>query len=196
MPAKLWLRRAVTSGYTLLEVMTVAAIIGVLAAAATPGFFRFVDNQRLKTASDRAFLAIRDAQTQAIRERERHQVSFRNVTSGSDTISQWAVHPAADDPNTDFVPAGVNWQDFDSGIQIFVPETTLCEDSGPVVNCNGSLRVWRIIFNYRGEIDIATTGVANRKIVFAARSNGNQRCIFQSSLIGHLRTATGTENCD
>lgn len=135
---------------------------GVLAAIAAPSWIAFKDRQTLNTAQDAVFLAMRDAQTQALQTKGTWQASFRENQS----VVQFAIHSAKADPNT------AAWQSLDPAVRLDT-ETTLRESGG----------VRRIQFNYRGHVN----GQLGRVTLSSKNGGTTKRCVITSTLLGALR---------
>ncbi|MCS7030851.1 MAG: prepilin-type N-terminal cleavage/methylation domain-containing protein [Gloeomargarita sp. SKYG116] len=65
-------------GFTLVEVVVIAVIIGILAAIAAPSWLAILTRQRLYNARANALDKIREAQSQAIRTSRPWEVCFRD----------------------------------------------------------------------------------------------------------------------
>ncbi len=154
-----------TSGYTLLELLSVLFIIGILSAIAAPSWLTFLDVQRLNTGQSQIHRALEEAKSNAKRDKMTWQVSFRQQSN----VAQWLVHPQS---NT--IPTN-NWNSLDSAIEIDEAETTFVQSNG----------IWRVQFNYKGNLN----GQLGR-VTFVARQGGKaKRCVITSTLIGAIRTA-------
>ncbi|MBW4559889.1 MAG: type II secretion system GspH family protein [Mojavia pulchra JT2-VF2] len=154
-----------SSGFTLLETLTVILMIGILSAIAAPSWLTVVDTQRLKTAQSEVYSAMRQAQSQAKKEKLAWQTSFRN----NNGIVQWAVHPASVNP------ANANWNNLDANVRLD-EETTLQQSGG----------VRRIQFDYMGNVDKPPLG----RITLSSKHGGRaKRCVFVSTILGAMRTS-------
>ncbi|MGH8002288.1 MAG: GspH/FimT family pseudopilin [Brasilonema sp.] len=152
------------NGFTLLELLVSIVIIGILAAITVPSWLSFVDIQRLKTAQNEVYLAIRQAQSQAIKNKLTWQVSFRKQNG----IVQWAVHPALVTKN----PTDDIWNNLDPNVYLDA-ETTLQQiNSG------------HIQFDNRGNVIPPF-----RRITLSSKYGGKaKRCVYISTFLGAMRT--------
>ncbi|MBW4635852.1 MAG: GspH/FimT family pseudopilin [Iphinoe sp. HA4291-MV1] len=154
-----------SSGFTLLEILVSIVIISILAAIIAPSWLAFVDTQRLKTAQDEVYFAIRQAQSQATKNKLTWQVSFREQNG----IVQWAVHPDA------IKPADAIWNNLDTNVRLDA-ETTLQE-------ANDGVR--QIKFDDRGNIRKPPFG----RVTLSSKYGGKtKRCVYISTFLGAMRT--------
>lgn len=155
----------------MLEVLVSILIIGILAAITVPSWLGFVNTQRLKTAQDEVYLATRQAQRQAIKNKLDWKVSFREQNG----IVQWAVHPA-----TIIKPADNLWKNLDPNVRLD-PETTL----------KPSNDITQIESDYRG--NLTPLG----RITLSSKNGGKaKRCVYISTILGAMRTAKEQDTPD
>ena len=152
-------------GFTLLETLVTVMLIGILGAIALPTWLTFLDTYRLKTSLDQVYWAMREAQSNAKRDKLTWQASFRDKNG----VVQWAVHPAT------LYPDLAQWHNLESEVQLD-SETTLEPAYG----------VREIQFDYLGSVLKPPLG----RITLSSRRGGKaKRCVFVSTILGALRTA-------
>jgi prepilin-type N-terminal cleavage/methylation domain-containing protein len=76
-----------SKGFTLIEMMIAVAIIATMAAIATPGFVRWNENQRVKSAGQSMAAAFTLAHGEAIRTGNLHIVFFQTDAQGNTLIA-------------------------------------------------------------------------------------------------------------
>jgi prepilin-type N-terminal cleavage/methylation domain-containing protein len=74
-------RKTETSGFTMLEILVVVIIIGVLAAIAGPNWLAFNNRQKINSATNSVFTALRGAQSQAKKDNRPRYVTFNTATN-------------------------------------------------------------------------------------------------------------------
>jgi prepilin-type N-terminal cleavage/methylation domain-containing protein len=153
------------SGFTFIEMMTALLMIGILSAIAAPNWFALIKTQHLKIAQDQVYRAMREAQSQAKKEKLTYHASFREENNNV----QWAVHPATIDPSN------AKWNDLDASVQLDVVESTLQLSNG----------VRRVRFDHIGGV---TPPLG--KITLSSKPGGTaKRCVIVSTILGAMRTA-------
>ncbi len=144
--------------------LVVILMVGILSAIAVPSWLSFIQTRRLNVAQDQVYRSIREAQSQAKKDKLPWQTSVREVNN----IAQWAVHPAT------ITPANASWNSLDQQIKID-SETTTLSSSG----------LWEAKFDYQGNVTPPL-----KHITLSARDGGSsKRCVYISTILGSLRTA-------
>ena len=150
-------------GFTLLEFMTVVAIVAILMGIAAPSWIRFLDTQRLISAQNVVYQGIQQAQTKAQQTHSEWQFSIREV---NDSV-EWSVHP-----RTTFSNVG-QWESLGNRVVQIDSETTL--------QLFGGGRTVR--FDQKGNV-VSQLG---RVTLSSLRVKDVKRCVYVSTLIGALR---------
>jgi len=75
------IRRKKISGFTLVQLMVVMAVMGVTASIALPGFMRFAPRMRLKSAARGIVSDMQMARTKSLKERSTWAIQFDTGTS-------------------------------------------------------------------------------------------------------------------
>jgi type II secretory pathway pseudopilin PulG len=154
------------AGFTLLENIILITMIGILSAIALPNWIAFVERQRLNTAQNQVYLALRSAQSEAKRTKVTWQTSIREHNG----IVQWAIHPATASHTT------AHWNSLDSSIQLDQETTFKLLSTG----------IRRVEFGFMGEVKTVPFG----RFTLSSKKGGKiKRCVFVSTLLGALRTA-------
>lgn len=172
------LRRNPIAGFTMVELLSVVATIGVVSAIATPSWQTFVNNQQLNTAQERAYYGLREAQSQAKLTKSNWQMSIRETTVDGKAIAQWTIHPV--------YPANINLHQL-SNWQNFNPEITIDPDHSTLYRYPSGVNqgIWRMQFNHQGH----PNGQLGRVTLSPRKTKTSKhRCVFTSTLIGSLRT--------
>ncbi|MBO1055262.1 MAG: prepilin-type N-terminal cleavage/methylation domain-containing protein [Dolichospermum sp. JUN01] len=155
------------SGFTFIEMMTALLMIGILSAIAAPSWFALIKTQHLNIAQDQVYQAMREAQSQAKKEKVKYQASFRTQNN----ILQWAVH---EEKESDLNNPMIKWNDLDDSVQLD-PKSTLQLSNG----------VRRVRFD-----DIGGVTPPLGKITLSSKSGGTaKRCVIVSTILGAMRTA-------
>ncbi|MBM0743868.1 type II secretion system protein [Phormidium sp. CLA17] len=169
------IKKRESHGFTLLEVSVALGVIGILFAIATPAWSSLLNKQRLNTARNEAFQAMRTAQHKAKLQHVDWQVSFREVNG----LVQWAIHPDSTLPSTSL------WHSLDSNVRI---------DQGTTLYFDGTNNIYRLRFTHLGRV----SGQLGR-ITFSSKTDSQtKRCVIVSTLLGTMREGekSAGENSD
>lgn len=187
-----------TSGFTLLEVMVVIALVGILSAIAAPSWLSFLARQRLNKANDTVFAALQQAQREAKKNKFSYSVSFKV----DNQVTKMVVHPDSIDASK---VNNIRWKSIGQDLEIksnqLAVGTNLIDTNKGNGNTIKSISGTKTIaFDYTGTLPIDAT--MPLKIVLAVPKSQNstqpsnvKRCVIVETLIGGIRTAKN-EDCD
>jgi prepilin-type N-terminal cleavage/methylation domain-containing protein len=151
------------SGFSLLEMICVALMVGLLASIAAPSWLAFANSRSLTAAQDEVYRALLKAQRDAKSSHLRQEANFRQLNGEV----QWTTHSV----NT----AATSWQTLQAGVQINTAKTTMSQTNN----------IYRLRFDEQGNVD-GQLG----KLTLSSQNGGNsQRCVIASTLIGAFRKA-------
>jgi prepilin-type N-terminal cleavage/methylation domain-containing protein len=176
--------RKADGGFTLLEVLVIALIIGILSSIAAPSWLAFINRQRVRTVNDRVFQSLRLAQSEAKRTKSSVTVTFNYDPNAT---------PPVDPPTVTFDPplaTGGSTQTLNAGGEI-KPGTIALRNNAPANS---------IVFDYLGNVnelplDTSVTPNVSRFVATVSPVNGGaKQCAIVETLIGGMRTDEGT-NC-
>ncbi|MEG4069399.1 GspH/FimT family pseudopilin [Microcoleus sp. Pol11C2] len=163
--------RKADGGFTLLEVLVIALIVGILSSIAAPSWLAFINRQRVRTVNDRVFQSLRLAQSEAKRSKSSVTVTFDTTV---------------DPPTVTFAPplaTGGSTQTLDGGGEIKPGTIALTVNTpAPTTPPNS------IVFDYQG--NPSTTPFV---VTVAPSGGGARQCARVETLIGGMRTAEGAE---
>ncbi|NET53934.1 MAG: type II secretion system protein [Merismopedia sp. SIO2A8] len=159
-----------SSGFTLLEILTVLLIVGILVIISATTWLSFLNTLRLNAAQDQVYQVMRLAQSKAKQERRRWQASFQ----ATHQHVQWEIHPVAIISGSD--RGELNWSSLTGWVTIDPNETTLYRSSDDI---------YRVQFNHHGHVN----GRLGRLTLAGLNPHKARRCVFVSTLIGTLRKA-------
>lgn len=188
------MKNSKNAGFSIIEVLVVAAFTSITLAIAIPSMTSFVYRQRLNTANREIYNAIRSTQTEAARRKETWQISFRQ----SNGYVEWAKHH-------DSVPLDqVGWNEIDPDIQIDNSNTINWANTNRRTDPTLGTTVWFLRFDHNGHfVDTGnrlqsptvtppriTLQLSNR----VDSSDFARRCTVIETVIGAMRVEKD-ENC-
>lgn len=68
-------------GFTIVELMTIIAVLGIIGSIAIPAFRDYIPRMRLRRARDEVLATLRFARIKALSERQTYQVIFERATN-------------------------------------------------------------------------------------------------------------------
>ena len=164
-------------GFTILEVITVALIIGILSAIAAPAWNGFINNQRTRTVNDSVFRALRSAQGDA-------KLKKKDITV---TFKYNKYPPVVSINNID--------QTLNANGEIKAGIVELATGKCAADDCSNGFTTdtkTNITFDYRGVMEnddslpfAITTAIAE--------GTGAKRCVIVQTILGNMRTAEGDQ---
>jgi prepilin-type N-terminal cleavage/methylation domain-containing protein len=161
-----------TSGYTLVEMIVVLVIVGILSAIAAPGWLSFMNSRRANAARDQIAQVIRQAQAQARSSKSGQIVSF-DTAANPPTITALGVTQRIG--NDQLEPGSVALQ-----------------------AKNGGAAITQVRFDSNGNIESPDidpdTGL--KVTVIVPPSTGATRCVIVQTLLGGMRSGSGTSECN
>jgi len=164
-------------GFTLLEVLVVLLIAGILTTIISPSWLGFFANQSLNSAQTQAFIAIKQAQSNAKRSQTIWQVSFRNT----EAIAQYAIHPAPKSVTTTEYWNTLPWQNFQGGVRIIDSNDEQSRTTFTRVSI-ADPDVYRVQFKPQGSLNGALG-----KITFGVSNSNLRKCVVVSTILGATR---------
>ncbi|MEO1429677.1 MAG: type II secretion system protein [Cyanobacteria bacterium J06633_8] len=191
------------SGFTLIEVLVVIAMVGILSAIAAPSWLGFVARQKLNKANDTVFAALQEAQREAKNKKVSYSVSFK--IDSTDNATKIAVH-------RDSIPASSVhdkwWKSIGEGLEIksnqFLVGTNLKDEksqgNGNTIKLLSGTKTKTIAFDYAGtlprdaELPLKIV-LATPKATDNSKPSNLKRCVIVETFIGGIRTAKD-EDCD
>ena len=182
------------SGFSLIEVLIVAAFASVSIAIAFPGMNSMIYRQRLNNANREIYQAIRSTQAEATRRNETWQISFRQTDAGI----EWAKHHES-------VPLNqVSWNKINKNILLVSDNSVLSTYCEYDLDLGLYLQFWRLQFDNNGhfideEESLSQIPPFYPKITLQPstnvdNSNFAKRCVVIETVIGAMRVEKD-QNC-
>ncbi|MEG4807179.1 prepilin-type N-terminal cleavage/methylation domain-containing protein [Microcoleus sp. F8-D3] len=176
-------------GFTLLEVLVIALIIGIFSSIAAPSWEAFINRQRVRTVNDRVLQTLRTAQSEAKRTKRDITVTFNPTDPPTVTINPTdpATNPPVQTALTTTPP--IQTVTFDGGGEI-KPGTIILSTNAP--------NAPSITFNYQGNITSPSIQSSTPRqitdgftVTVAPFSGGAKQCVVVETLLGGMRTDEG-----
>lgn len=181
-----------SSGFTLPEILVSLLIIGLLAGVLLPNWLAFIELRKLNAAQDRVYFAMRQAKSQATKDKLSNQISFREQSG----VVQWAVHKTEAGV---FIPNSVAsnpslWHSLEPTIQID-KELNLKGKTETTIQKNTSQNLWRVVFNYQGcpvynpgdECTSTSLQALGQITLYSNKAGKARRCVYVSTILGAMR---------
>jgi len=181
------------AGFTMIELLVVIVVVAILSAIAAPSWLGFLTRQRLNAAQAEAIGALREAQTNAKREKRVWQACFRDFPGdpGNNINPKviWAVRPRPTTGGTgcDAISPGL-WQ----SITQSDADTLAIEDSLSNSNMQQPSGYYRVEFQDKG---LLNKNQPTGTITFRSRreQNGSKRCVVVETILGAVRAGNDSE---
>jgi type II secretory pathway pseudopilin PulG len=176
-------------GLTLVELIVIAAILGILAAIAAPSWLNLLTRQRLYDARANALDKIREAQNQAIRTARPWEACFRD----RDGMVWVSVQPAGNDRSKNNCRNHTNWQPLlEAGANTIAIKTRNSPPTGIGTSNELGNPTDGYSFRFGPFGDRFGMGAARLQLVFVPRgqNQGPFYCVYSESIIGTLREGT------
>jgi prepilin-type N-terminal cleavage/methylation domain-containing protein len=205
------------SGFTLIELIVVVAMVGILAAIAAPSWLGFVAQQRVNKVKDTVFTTLADAQREAKKNKRTYNVAFRyNQTNKASEI---LVYPGDPQPLAN-IQSSTTWKAIGQDVGVKPGQVYIYTNLNAAIHNNKSTPNviattpggGTISFDFMGTLiqpDLGSAAANNAidnsslglKIAVAAPSpggisaTGTKNCVIIDTLIGGMRSEKGNK-CD
>lgn len=189
--------RKADQGFTLLEVLVIALIVGILSSIAAPSWVAFINRQRVRTVNDRVLQTLRSAQSEAKRTKRDITVTFNYIpndpVADPPTVTINLTDPATNPPEQTALTTTppIQTVTFDGGGEI-KPGTITLSTNKPLPS---------ITFNYQGNItspliESSTPPQSTDRFIVtvAPFSGGAKQCVIVETILGAMRTDEGEFN--
>lgn len=179
------IRTQQTAGFSLIEVLVVIIMVGILAAIAAPSWLNYLNRQRVNAVETDLLQAIRSAQQNAIQERTTLQLQITEEVPDP---------PSPSDPTATVPILNVGGAPFQLGESDSLKPGMIDLDFYSVDGAGTQTVDDEFSFDYQGLVD-STQELPFVVSITATGNNDIRTCVVVATLLGSLKTATGSE-CD
>ncbi|MEG4033027.1 prepilin-type N-terminal cleavage/methylation domain-containing protein [Microcoleus sp. Pol12B5] len=166
-------------GFTLLEVLVIALIVGILSSIAAPSWVAFINRQRVRTVNDRVLQTLRTAQSEAKRTKRDVIVIFNPTPATDPPTATINIIDSTQNPPIQTPP--IQTMTFDAGGEIKQGQVTLS------TNAPAATPAHSITFDYQGN----RVNTNQFVVTVAPAGGGTQQCAIVETIIGGMRTDEG-----
>jgi len=168
-------------GFTLLEVLVIALIIGIFSSIAAPSWLAFINRQRVRTVNDRVFQTLRTAQSEAKRTKRDITVIFNPTPATDPPTATINITDSTQNPPIQTPP--IQTVTFDAGGEIKQGQVTLSTNAAAATLANS------ITFDYQGN----RVNTNQFVVTVVPAGGGTKQCAIVETIIGGMRTAEGND---